>query len=360
LRAFGGAATSINNNPEINMIRTLITTTALTTALLVGPAFAQDAAATNQPAQSAGPSDLLTQGYEIVDTDGLASKLLGFPVYTSSADDAERLGEINDIVVNQEGQVAAVIVGVGGFLGVGEKNVAVNYSDLQWVTAADNTERIVLETTREALNAAPAVELVEDQPMETAAAPADQPADDTMATDEAQQQAATEQPAEGTAPADETQQQAATEQPAEGAATEEEQLETGAITQQPAAEPVERLNRENLVDFDETALTAEELIGTNVYGPDDQHIGVIGDFVLGQDGNAIDAVIVDFGGFLGIGTKEVAVAFENLDFFADENGDNRYLVLNVSREQMEQAVAFNRDSYPQEREAQRLVVSEAS
>jgi sporulation protein YlmC with PRC-barrel domain len=224
---------SINNNPEINMIRTLITTTALTTALLVGPAFAQDAAATTQPAQSAGPSDLLTQGYEIVDTDGLASKLIGFPVYTSTAADAERLGEINDIVVNQEGQIAAVILGVGGFLGVGEKNVAVNYTDLQWVTAADNTERIVLETTREALNAAPAVDLVEDQPMETATAPADQaPADDAM-EEQAQEQAATEQPAEGVAPADQTQQQAATEQPAEGVAPAD-QAQQQAATEQPA------------------------------------------------------------------------------------------------------------------------------
>jgi sporulation protein YlmC with PRC-barrel domain len=343
------------------MIRTLITTTALTTALLVGPAFAQEAA-TNQPAQGAAGSDLLNQGYDMVDTDGLASRLLGFPVYTSAANDAERLGEINDLVVNQEGQIAAVIIGVGGFLGVGEKNVAVNYTDLQWVVAEDNTERLVLETTREALNDAPAVEIVEDQPMQTAVAPtADQAPGEEAMEGEAQQQAAVEQPADGVATDDQTQQQAAIEQPAEGAATDDPQLETGAVGQQQATPgAIEPLNRQNLVDFDETTLTAEELIGTNVYGPDDQHIGVIGDFVLGKDAKQIDAVIIDFGGFLGIGTKEVAVAFENLDFFADENGDNRYLILNVTREQMEQAVAFNRDTYPQERESQRLLVSEAS
>jgi sporulation protein YlmC with PRC-barrel domain len=343
------------------MIRTLITTTALTTALLVAPAFAQEAA-TNQPAQGTAGSDLLSQGYEVVDTDGLASRLLGFPVYTSAANDAERLGEINDLVVNQDGQIAAVILGVGGFLGVGEKNVAVNYTDLQWVMAEDNTERLVLETTREALNDAPAVEIVEDQPMQTAVAPtADQAPGEEAMEGEAQEQAAVEQPAEGVATDDQTQQQAAVEQPAEGAATDDEQLETGAVGQ-PQATPdaIEPLNRENLVDFDETTLTAEELIGTNVYGPDDQHIGVIGDFVLGEEGKQIDAVIIDFGGFLGIGTKEVAVAFENLDFFADENGNNRYLVLNITREQMEQAVAFNRDTYPQERESQRLLVSEAT
>jgi sporulation protein YlmC with PRC-barrel domain len=360
------------------MIRTLITTTALTTALLVAPAFAQDAA-TNQPAQSAGQSDLLNQGYQMVDTDGLASRLLGFPVYTSAANDAEQLGEINDLVVNQDGQIGAVIIGVGGFLGVGEKNVAVSYTDLQWVTAEDNTERLVLETTQEALNAAPAVEIVEDQPMQTAVAPADQAPGGEAMEGEAQQQAATEQPAEGAVTDQQAMETAETQQPAEGAATDQqametaetqqpadgattdEQLETGAISeQQTTPGAMEPLNRENLVDFDETTLTAEELIGTDVYGPDDQHIGVIGDLVLGQNGEQIDAVIVDFGGFLGIGTKEVAVGFENLDFYADENGDNRYLILNVTREQMEQATAFNRDTYPQERESQRLVVSEAS
>jgi sporulation protein YlmC with PRC-barrel domain len=350
------------------MIRTLLTTTALVTALLTGSAFAQDAAA---PAatESAGPSDLLNQGYDIVDTDGLASKLIGFPVYTSAAADAERLGEINDLVVNADGQIAAVILGVGGFLGVGEKNVAVAYADLDWVEAEDNSERIVLETTKEALNAAPAVELVDDEPMEAAAtepAPAaNAPAADDPAGSDAMETAAANDAA--TAPADDaaaTDETAVAQAPATDADADgtDDSLETGAIANQPATEPgaetaMERLNREGLVDFDETTLTAEDLIGTNVYGPNDEHIGTIGDLVLGEDGKAIDAVIIDFGGFLGIGTKEVAVGFENLNFLANEAGDNRALVLNVTREQMEQAVAFNRDTYPAERENQRLSVS---
>jgi sporulation protein YlmC with PRC-barrel domain len=351
------------------MIRNLLTTTALVTALLAGGAFAQDAtapAATN----TAGPSDLLNQGYDIIDTDGLASKLIGFPVYTSAAADAERLGEINDIVLNQEGQVAAVILGVGGFLGVGEKNVAVAYTDLDWVQAEDDSERIVLETTKEALNAAPAVELVDDEPMDTAAAtpaPAENaPAADQPAGNEAMETAAANDAADAPADADAdaTDDTAVAQAPATDADADgtDDNLETGAIANQPATEPgaattMEPLDRQGLVDFDELTLTAEDLIGTNVYGPNDEHIGVIGDFVFGEDGKAIDAVIIDFGGFLGIGTKEVAVAFDNLNFLADEQGGNRALVLNVTREQMEQAVAFNRDTYPAERETQRLTVS---
>jgi sporulation protein YlmC with PRC-barrel domain len=318
------------------MMRTLLTTTALVALFSMG-AVAQESAGT-----ATGSSTLLTQGYDVVDTDGLASKLLGFPVYTSAANDAERIGEINDLVIAADGNVAAVILGVGGFLGVGEKNVAVSYEELKWTVAEDNTERLVLETSREALETAAAVELIEDEPVDTAAAPAaDQPLSETEAGD-----------------AMDTAQAPAADQPVD----ELDETQTGTV---PSPTPMDRdadqmmLNREALVDFDETTLTAEQLIGINVYGPSDEHIGVIGDFVLGEQGQNIDAVIVDFGGFLGIGTKEVAVAYEDLQFFADENGNNASLVLNITREQMEQAPAFNRDTYAAERNTQRIVVAPA-
>jgi sporulation protein YlmC with PRC-barrel domain len=343
------------------MMRTLLTTTALVALLSTG-AIAQDATAT-----AGSNTDLLTQGYSVVDTDGLASKLLGFPVYNSSAADAERIGEINDLVIGESGEVSAVIIGVGGFLGIGEKNVAVNYDDLSWTVAEDDSERIVLEgATKEQLEAAATVEMVDDEPVDTAAAPAaDQPADAMAPADDATETAETpvaDQPADTMAPADSATDVAVAPAPADDAATDT--TETGAIAPvdpnaAPADTAMDPLNREALVDFDETTLTAEEIIGTNVYGPTDEHIGAIGDLVLAEDGGAIDAIIIDFGGFLGIGTKEVAVAFEDLQFYADENGDNRSLVLNVTREQMEAAPAFNRDTYAAERDAQRIVVSPA-
>lgn len=323
-------------------MRTLLTTTALV-ALFTAGAIAQEAAqpATNASQPAATDSSLLNQGYDILDTDGLASKLLGFPIYSSATSDAERIGEINDLVIGEDGEVAAVIVGVGGFLGIGEKNVAVNYGELQWTLAEDNSERLVLETSKDALMAAAEVELVEDDPANVAQAPADAQPAQPMQQGQDQTQMA--------------------QAPAEEIDTE---TQTGAIGQPgadaaaPGAAGMDRLNREGLVDFDESALTAEDLTGVNVYGPGDEHIGTIGDFVLGED-DSIDALIVDFGGFLGIGTKEVAVGYENLQFYADEN-DNVFLVLNVTREQMEQAPAFNRDTYQAERDTQRLVLEPAA
>ena len=65
------------------------------------------------------------------------SDFQGKAVYGS---DGESIGEINDVLVSQDGSVNAVIIGVGGFLGIGEKNVAVDMSALQLGPGATQAE----------------------------------------------------------------------------------------------------------------------------------------------------------------------------------------------------------------------------
>lgn len=316
------------------MIRTFLTTTALA-ALMTAGAFAQDAAAPAS-ATTIEPFDLST-GYTAVDTDDLVSRILGQPVYTSAANDADNIGDINDLVIDESGDIRAVIIGVGGFLGAGEKNVAVDFGELKMVVAEDKTERWVLETTQEALNAAPAFEFVEDSPdaaTDTAATdPAMAPADDAMAPET--------DTAAATAPAND----------ATGAGTANDQNAT-AIAQ--PSDPV--LDRSTMTTVDVTALTAEELIGTRVVGPDDQQIAEVGDLILTEDGQ-VDAVLVDFGGFLGIGEKRVAVGMDNLEFLTDEAG-NRYVFLqSITREQLDAAPAYDEATYATDRDNQRLTLS---
>jgi sporulation protein YlmC with PRC-barrel domain len=65
-----------------------------------------------------------------------------------------KIGDVNDILLDADGKVAAVIVGVGGFLGVGEKDVAVPFNALK--IAEKNGDRyLVMNTTKEALQSAP-------------------------------------------------------------------------------------------------------------------------------------------------------------------------------------------------------------
>lgn len=187
------------------MIRTLLTTTAV--AVLMGTAaIAQeapapaptDAPATTTEAPATTPADATTPstvdaapvdtgaaevtdvnepwdmsaGYVAADTDNLGSRLIGAPVYSTAGDDAEEIGSINDLVFSENGQIEAVVIGVGGFLGIGEKNVAVDFDALEFTLAADNTERWVLPTTAEALTTAPDFVWEEDVPAD-GAAPAD-------------------------------------------------------------------------------------------------------------------------------------------------------------------------------------------
>lgn len=170
------------------MIRTLLATTAVA-AVLALPVIAQDASSSMgssamdssmsmdssaMPSQAptdssmatpepTAPFDIVT-GYAQIDSDRFATRIIGQPVYDSPAADANHLGDINDIVIDEGGRAVAVTIGVGGFLGIGEKQVAVAYSALSKEVAADNTERYILKTTVEELTAAPEFVVVEDNP----------------------------------------------------------------------------------------------------------------------------------------------------------------------------------------------------
>jgi hypothetical protein len=112
-----------------------------------------DAAATDAAEEDAG-FDFAT-GYTVADTDDLATQIVGANVWSSNAEGSENIGNINDLVIGEDGSVEAVIIGVGGFLGMGEKNVAVAWSELSWEVAPDGNEVLVFPTTAEALTAAP-------------------------------------------------------------------------------------------------------------------------------------------------------------------------------------------------------------
>ncbi len=72
-------------------------------------------------------------------------------VYNASGD---KLGDINDLLIGPDRKVSTAVIGVGGFLGLGEKDVAVSFDQLK-VVRKDNTWHLVLDATMEQLKAAP-------------------------------------------------------------------------------------------------------------------------------------------------------------------------------------------------------------
>jgi sporulation protein YlmC with PRC-barrel domain len=66
-----------------------------------------------------------------------------------------KIGEIMDVLVDRDGKIAVLIVGVGGFLGMGEKDVAVPLNAVQFKTKDNNKWYPVMNTTKDALKNAP-------------------------------------------------------------------------------------------------------------------------------------------------------------------------------------------------------------
>jgi hypothetical protein len=65
-----------------------------------------------------------------------------------------KIGEIMDVLVSPDGHATALIVGVGGFLGAGEKDVAVPFTAVKH-TMKDNSVYLTMDTTKDALKSAP-------------------------------------------------------------------------------------------------------------------------------------------------------------------------------------------------------------
>src|SRR5258707_12414461 len=73
-----------------------------------------------------------------------ASKLKGLNVYN---DQNEKLGDISEILIDKSGKVAGVVIGVGGFLGMGEHDIMVDMSKLKFVDEPVRTSATTTTTT---------------------------------------------------------------------------------------------------------------------------------------------------------------------------------------------------------------------
>lgn len=280
-------------------MKRLLTTTALV-AMVSGSAFAASDATmnTNFAMENGQPvfSDMMKKQAEIdqngfvkANTDQiLASNLLGANIYNSVTEEGEVIGDINDMLVSSDGKLEGVVVGVGGFLGMGEKDVVIAIDRLAFKTGVDGERWIVSEMSREALEGA--------EPFKPEAM---------------------------------TQESAATE--------------TEALDETTTASTNDAAMFKPLIEA--SPLRAENLIGMDVHGANDNDIGEVGDVIVGKDG-AVEALIIDVGGFLGMGEKEVAVGLDNLMISqADGTWDWSVIKTQFTEAELEKQPAYSKDSY---------------
>ena len=129
-------------------------------------------------------------------------------------------------------------------------------------------------------------------------------------------------------PAEQQDTQAATETP--------DELLTGSLKE---SADVLTMNGDAAV-MSETAISARDVIGASVVGPDGEEVGAVDDLVLAED-HSIEQIIVADGAVLGFGGKNVAIDFQGASITRDES-DERTVRIGMTGEALESAAEFNK------------------
>ena len=293
----------------------------LSTAILAATAFTASAQDANSPFRTEADSTAI-----------MASAFIGMRVYASEAaidvnevdalqEGWEDIGEINDVVLNRDGNVDAVMVDIGGFLGMGERQVAVSMEAIQFVSDAgtgdnDNDFFLVMNAGRATLEGAPEY---------TMSGMTDMDAADTMAQDDAAAADATATTdTEIAADTDAAEGEMATEAPAADATA-------AADADVTVRDPISR-DGYDVVERD--ALTTDDLTGARVYDENDEWIGEVGELVVTEEGRITEAV-VDVGGFLGMGEKPVALNIDEVDILRQADGNEVRVYVTMTKDELE-------------------------
>ena len=146
--------------------RTTASVAALALMLGMTAAGAQQgpAPAPQPPAKTPVAGQMVTQPDDTV----LSRDVVGQTVY---ARDESKIGSISELILTKDGKaVEGFVIGVGGFLGIGERNVALKMDQLKIAAQADGSVKLSSDITKESLSNAPAFKSRKDMESEKRAA----------------------------------------------------------------------------------------------------------------------------------------------------------------------------------------------
>lgn len=263
-----------------------------------------------------------------------ASEFLGKRVYALDADPAmtsaegvqpdwEDIGEVNDLIIGRDGAVDSVLVDIGGFLGIGERQIAVDMQALRFVDDSATSDMphdyfLVMNANRALLETAP--EYSWSQAMDDASVAMDNAATAVEGAMDKATTAVTDTTnrilPDDTAPA------------------------TPDVAQADPAAPTGTMTvPEGYAAVDTAVLTADDVQGAPVFDAENKQIGEVSELVLSTDGKLTEAVI-DVGGFLGIGAKPVALPIGSVDVVRANDGAETRIYVAMTKEELEALPKF--------------------
>lgn len=239
-------------------------------------------------------------------TNGMrASSLIDAEVKTTGDED---MGTVSDLIIDKNGEIVAVVVGVGGFLGMGEKDVAIGWGHVTKSGTGDDQE-LKIDVTRESLRAAPSFDARKSA---LRSAEADQDRDQSTLR----------------ARSDRTRQSDTL------AATDPQRSRD----QSGMHDNQSRMNAQDYIDsVPVNGVQASNLIGAEVKTTGNENVGPVSDLIIDDKGQVV-AVLVGVGGFLGMGERDVAIGWD--DVTRSGTADEPQLRINATREKLRSAPEF--------------------
>lgn len=229
-----------------------------------------------------------------------SDSLVGTDV-TNRRDD-EKIGKVSNLVLDEDGQLVAVIVGVGGMLGIGQRDVAIEWSQIERKMDGDDFT-LSVDLTEGSLRDAPEYHGDRSQ----------RPVAMTGSDRDTGRQA-----------------QSAQERTTTPATPPTSQRATQATANRGSAEYVETLPA--------AGFHSAGLIGKSVKSHhDDKTIGEVSDLVLDTDGQVV-AVVMSIGGIMGIGARDVAIAWDQVE--RRQVGDETTLWVNLTEQSLKDAPKY--------------------
>ncbi|OIQ33498.1 MAG: photosystem reaction center subunit H [Alphaproteobacteria bacterium MedPE-SWcel] len=267
-----------------------------------------------------------------------ASEFIGQRIYRSETNvdsdtfagvqgDWEDIGEVNDIVLSRDGDIESVLVDIGGFLGIGERQVAVEMDALKLVSDSETEDDtsdyfLVMQAKAADFENAPAYETNAGHNL---GASLEQAASDTATAVE--NTAKTLQGSAETAASD------------MGTALDNTAADAERLIAGDTARTHEPMMRDGYDLVGNKDLTAEMLTGARAYDVKDEWMGEVSDLILNDKGQITHAII-DVGGFLGLGEKPVKLDLNEIDILHETAGDDVRVYVPMAEDKLDAMPAY--------------------
>jgi sporulation protein YlmC with PRC-barrel domain len=242
-----------------------------------------------------------------------ARKLIGRNIKNA---ENETVGEIKSVFISPDGKIDSVMVGVGGFLGVGEREVQLAWKDLQ---VMDNGEKVVVNMSKDQLKAMAPYKYKDESWRGKIFSDRGIWSDEKRAANDA-----------SNPPVDRTM-TATTPPPAATPAPARTTSDTRPVTE-PRTAAAATPATESTGDFNVHGdVSANAVIGAKIRNDNKDTVGTVSDLYLDANG-AIKTVVVAVGGFLGVGAKDVAIKWS--DVKQSRDGKSLVLMTNLSKDEL--------------------------